>query len=446
MRIGLINHDFPPVNRIGAMRVYSFAKAWIRMGHDVTVFTIEPLPGVAPVGGVSDFPELSEMTVYRLPFFGGLPSSVASGVPVKVEIKIGPQGGLVWWKKLLRRAFRSIGSRMPVGFLKDPGLLSLRQVLEKLEIEHRANNFDVLLTSFPTPAAHFAGSWFNRKYGVPWVADYRDLWSGGHLYRAGYGFQWIQRFVEHRLLGRSALVLVINEVHEKLIGLVLGRKDGLIIAPNGFDEDDYPFDQVDHRVFATPGRRRLVYTGTVFAQHRFPTVLLESLVEIKSSNPEIVNLIVVEFYSSDGESLALAAKAMAVDDLVVVHGHVTRREIVKIQSEADALLFCDWSSPEDPGHMSGKIFEYLGAGRPVVSIGGRCDSLPSKLIESTGIGVSCWSDKERLKAVLVNLAKGDGVPFAPNLNERDLYRRNRIAALVIDEIQRLIERLASVRP
>lgn len=98
--------------------------------------------------------------------------------------------------------------------------------------------------------------------------------------------------------------------------------------------------------------------------------------------------VAVEFYGRYPGSVAQLAASYGVEHLVTMKGQVPYRESLRVQQEADALLLFPWTDPKERGVYSGKLFEYVGAGRPILAVGGgrtvACD-----LIIERGLGAVC---------------------------------------------------------
>ena len=81
----------------------------------------------------------------------------------------------------------------------------------------------------------------------------------------------------------------------------------------------------------------------------------------------------------------LAAKENAVD-LVRIHDPVSYRRSLELQLHADVLLHLQWCDPKEEGTIAGKIFDYLGARRPILGIALE-DCVVAKLIHERKAGL-----------------------------------------------------------
>ena len=95
-----------------------------------------------------------------------------------------------------------------------------------------------------------------------------------------------------------------------------------------------------------------------------------------------------------------------MQDRVVVHPHVPRSGVAAIQQQADVLLLMQWNDPREQGNLPGKLFEYLGARRPILGLGLQ-DGVPARILRERAAGyfsndpaqialqLSAWLDTKR---------------------------------------------------
>jgi hypothetical protein len=78
--------------------------------------------------------------------------------------------------------------------------------------------------------------------------------------------------------------------------------------------------------------------------------------------------------------------------MVSINGQVPFKDSLRAQQEADALVLFLWTDPkerrEERGVYTGKLFEYIGARRPILAIGSM-QTVASDLIAERGLGVVC---------------------------------------------------------
>src|SRR5204862_3560109 len=127
-------------------------------------------------------------------------------------------------------------------------------------------------------------------------------------------------------------------------------------------------------------RFRITHAGSFFGK-RDPRPFLTALAE--SGLDDVVARFVGDFRVADrewAESLGLGAR-------LELHPYVPRRESLALQRDSDALLLLiPDAGGRGRGVLSGKVFEYLAAERPILAVVPP-DGAAAKLIRDTGAGV-----------------------------------------------------------
>jgi glycosyltransferase involved in cell wall biosynthesis len=296
----------------------------------------------------------------------------------------------------------------------------------------RNEGIDVVLTTSPPGSVHLIGAAVKRATGVRWVADLRDsLLAHPHRSadRLAKAKQSGTRAVA-RLVARSAdaIVTVSDAIKEEAESL---EPSGPVVAiPNGCDFDD--FAGLDYR----PSERfRLTHTGSFFGR-RDPRPFLTALTE---ADPDVVVRFVGDFRSADREW----AEGLDLGERLELHPYVPRRRSLELQRDSEALLLI---IPEADGRgrgvLSGKVFEYLAAERPILAAVPP-DGAAAELIRETGAGVVAAPEdvpalREALAALVARWRAGqlNGTPLAPEHRER-LSRAARV-----EELAELVRSLA----
>jgi glycosyltransferase involved in cell wall biosynthesis len=122
---------------------------------------------------------------------------------------------------------------------------------------------------------------------------------------------------------------------------------------------------------------------------------------------------------------------------IVEHGFVPQQEAIRFMEEADVLLLV----MTDPNFASGKIYEYLATGKPILAIspaGGEVEDV----IWTTGAGwVISPDDPEALRAVLMNILDRYSKGELAGQSRRDrveAYARPQLAEQFAGYVKRLL--------
>lgn len=261
---------------------------------------------------------------------------------------------------------------------------------ELLENDH----FDAMLSSSSPVTCHLIANELKKRHEIPWVADLRDLWTQNHY----YNFSRFRKFREVRLEKRTlsqadALSTVSMPWVNKLKSLYKNKK--VYDIPNGFDQDmeSSKNENLDKKF-------TIIYTGNIYKGKMDPEPLFKALSEMIKDKEIDAKHLLIEFYGTKRESIASSAEKYDLKQILKIHDVIPHDEILKKQSKSQLLLLLDWIDPSEKGVLPGKIFEYLAAKRPIISIGGY-GGVVGKLIKQTGAGI-CLNDFDKLKSVIKN--------------------------------------------
>ena len=279
----------------------------------------------------------------------------------------------------------------------------------------RRERIDVVLTTSPPSSVHLVGAAVKRATGARWVADLRDSVIAHPHRRAERLPARVKERGEHavaRVIARSADAIV--AVSEAIAAEASGFRPvaPVVTIPNGCDFDD--FEGLPYR----PSERfRITHTGSFFGK-RDPRPFLSALAE---SGLDVVARFVGDFRAGDREW----AEALGLGDRLELHPYAPRRRALELQRDSEALLLL---IPEAAGRgrgvLSGKVFEYLAAERPILAAVPP-EGAAAALIRETGAGVVAPPDDvpalvDALEGLHARWRAGtlDGTPLGPEARRR----------------------------
>lgn len=428
-KILIISYCFPPLNVIASLRVYSWAKYWSRMGYEVCVLTAKKnhrdgsldLPIGADVAASVRIEETPYKSFRKKPFHqkkGNNPSPAKKRFSVMSTAK-------KCAKKILS-VIRHFTGTDPYS----PHLWVSPAVKKALEI-HKQWPYDLVVSSYGPPASHIIGSILRKKLPVYWVADYRDLWYGNYFYSGKWPFTYLEYFIEHFFVKKADFITTVSDPLKDNLTFLFGNKVATI--ENGFDEEDS--DKIETTgIFPIDGKSRLVYTGRIYAEKQDYLQLLKALAILKSRGIPLLEKLEVIFYGFLLEPIQLMVAKYNLENIIIMHGFVDRKTALQAQRDADALIFFDWQDPTAKGMLTGKFFEYMFSGTPILNISNSCDTINSKLVEEAGIGINFIGSAEKLADVIETMLRGDKLPYHPSQEVLLRFTRRYLAEKMIKEI------------
>lgn len=380
MRILIVSYFFPPYNTIGAVRLGKIAKYLTAFGHEVRVVTAEPQSAQATLP--LEIP--AENVTYTRWLDVNLPVTLAMGGRNRTAAKgygyTGPASGVVGRLGALYKTFFHFPDGM-IGWLPyaERGVTRVLREWRPDVVYASALPFTSLL------AAHRACS----RAGVPWVAEFRDLWTDSPV----YGHTGARRRADERMerwaLSSVAGFATVSDPMARTLERKYDRPAAVIL--NGYDPDDIPAAAV---VPTDGGRVNIVHSGMVYPGMRDPAPLFAAMAQL---GPAVAK-VRVRFFGRYLGGLLEMARQRGVEEQVEVHDQVPYAESLRLQRTSDVLLLLTWPVPQADGDYSGKVFEYIGAGRPVLALG-RPENVALRLVEERRAGFSAL-DAGRIAAQL----------------------------------------------
>ena len=225
---------------------------------------------------------------------------------------------------------------------------------------------------------------------------------------------------------------VSNELAEHLQTLVQVQAS---VIYNGFDIEIDPL-LYQRPLHVRDGCLHIVYTGRIYPGKRNPVALVravESLIDSGRISPSRVS---IEFYGVNANLIHAEIGPIKYPGLVKQQGYVSRDQALGLQQSADFLLLLESGDEDSKGFLTGKIFEYLAAGRPILSIGSKSDSAIARVLNQTRCGRCYENDSHAIANDLLDYL-GGRIPiwFNPDLQAIQRYSRKHQAELMIQMIR-----------
>jgi hypothetical protein len=218
----------------------------------------------------------------------------------------------------------------------------------------------VVSTSAPYTMMLF-GHWLARKLGVPHLVDVRDDWQARHLFE---GRSWLNRTLLNaccRYVVRRAAAVTVVSWRSLLLQEHLGVP--VHVLPNGYDEADFAQVPLEAAPVSPEGPLRIVHLGWL-GDFRSIGPVLEGLRELRARDLDLSRKVRLEQYGLIEPGQLRLIEAAGLGEMVRVHPQVPHREAVAEMARADVLLVIPGTNI--PAALTGKIFEYLRARRPIL--------------------------------------------------------------------------------
>jgi glycosyltransferase involved in cell wall biosynthesis len=416
MKLLLVTLYFPPAGGGGVQRPLKFASHLPALGIETHVLAPDDPKWMHED---ADLPLPTQAWIHRARYVGPRGRRIAD-----------EQHGRSGMELALMRA-STLGRRL---LLPDENVTWNATAIPKAIALARNEGIDVVLTTSPPGSVHLIGAAVQKATGVKWVADLRDS-VAMHAHRSTEGIgarakQKARAGVAH-LVARQADAIVCAAESIAVETRGLKPRGRVVTITNGCDFDDFAGLE-----YTRGDRFRLTHAGSFFGK-RDPKPFLRALAE--SGIEDVTVRFLGDFRPGDREFM----ESLGLSDRVELIDHVPRRESLRLQRESDVLLLL---IPEAGGRgrgvLSGKVFEYLAAERPVLAVVPE-DGAAAELIRDTGAGIVAGpEDVPAIRDALVSLharwraGELEGTPLSPAWRDK-LSRASRVEELA-DVLESLV--------
>ncbi|GAA1594841.1 glycosyltransferase [Leucobacter chromiireducens] len=407
MRILLICPFFPPENKIASVRIAKFAEYWSAAGHEVRVLTR------TADGTDLAVPEHPNLSVHRVadPF-----AKSASGIQKLKPAK--PNR----FQQLLGVAY---GKALSFVW---PDIYARWSRAARKEAQSWVWQPDAVVASVGPFSTLMLGSQLAKHFSAKLLVDYRDLLTLSTYYPHGAIRRRIDGSVERRVAAQAAALATVSAPLADELAETYNRPS--VVVTNGYD----PADFTENHYAPDSPTLRITYCGWVIPNRRDPRPFLSGVAQLLRERDDVS--IAVDFYGPPSGEVSRITEELGLDAVVTQHGRVNHAESLRLQSASDVLLLLLWNDPGELGVLSGKIFEYIGAGRPILMTGLE-DGAAGKLISENELGLVS-NDSAAIARYLGTLAdekRETGRVAGPALKDPSEFSRDTQSQRLLDAIE-----------
>lgn len=402
MKILIVAPFFPPANSIGALRPYSWAKYWSMNGCDVTVITTKQYNDKwnTLMLDCSGFNIVSlDNSTRKLQYIKDFTKKVF-GKPINHLFPIVPSILDVW---LLKAYFAT-----------------------------RKTVWDVVISTYSPASALLLGYFLKRRNCTKkFVIDYRDLWAYNPVEFKSRFTRRIEYLIESRIVRLADEIITVSKPLSDDLKRYFNLSNVHVIT-NGIDFDDLKCLESDP--CWNDGKFRVLYSGTIYKKSRDPTPFFLALSDLINSGVIRKDNFEVVFVGNNSYVINEIIPDKNLSSFIKCLGLVDRNTSLKMQRDASALLFLENDKPEMSGYLTGKIFEYLASGTPIIGVGVSSLSPVGKLIEDSECGRALGVEVDKIKEYLNYLLQTKNYQVKNNFVQK--FDRKNLAGMLLEIISK----------
>ncbi|MEP7146454.1 MAG: glycosyltransferase family 4 protein [bacterium] len=239
---------------------------------------------------------------------------------------------------------------------------------ESVKIIEREKIDTVLVTS-PPHSAQLAGLKLKKKFNITWIADLRDPWTDIYFYDEFRHLPFAKKLdkkYERVVLENADKIITVgknlkDQFSEKSVKI---KKEKIFVIPNGFDENDF----ITGNKMTDPSQEEFIitYTGTL-AESYNPLVFFTELKKLVEKFPG--KNIKLRFVGNPALTVIKKARDLSLSKNIELIPTVSHDKSIGYLLKSTILLLVIPDTKNDKGILTGKLFEYLAARKPIICIG-----------------------------------------------------------------------------
>ncbi len=435
----MIAYYFPPLGGSGVYRSLKFAKYLPLYGWDVEVISAKNPPKGWNFADQSLTLEIPDSTIVHR-----LPDTLCQGDRVEFDAKR-VNNVFEFIRELLctdrealslvEKVLRSNNGIKDLLTFPDSCLPWSYDAAQYIENSLDITDYDAVFTTSGPYSAHIIGAYLKRKYGISWIADYRDQWTGNPLVgnsKANIMYKLLLKLETNLLKLADHNICVAPSACNDYIARLGVPQNKISVITNGYDEDDYkdiPFPSDRGEKFT------ITFSGILYAASQTLEPITQALSQLFSDglvDRSNVRLQVIGSVDKKNEDLITSC---GFDDIFEFKGYLAHKETLRNNVNSDILLMITGNDQINKSWIPGKLFDYLRSGRPILSLAPK-DGDAADIIQKTGSGKTLsFGDISGIKDfILKEYEKWEHreIPAPPDINVISNYERKSLTMQLAD--------------
>lgn len=382
MKVLIITYYWPPAGGSGVQRWLKFVKYLQEYGIEPVVYTVD------------NARYLKE------------DKTLLEDVPRNTKVlkhSIWEPTDLLFWKKKKsqKSGISNISQNRFLSFIRgnffipDPKVFWVNSSVKFLQKYLNSNKVDAIISTGPPHSMHLIAQKLHKKNKLKWIADFRDPWTDLY-YNKDFSEQSFakkkNKILEKSVLKNADCVLTVSESLKEQFSINARRVE---VITNGYDNEIRSAeDTVLDKLFT------ISYIGLLPKQSN-PKLFFKVLQELCSQNEDFKNDLKLNFIGDISDDVRVEVLKNNLEKNTSFKGYVDHEKAIEFQNKAQVLLLLIPNIEKSKGILTGKLFEYLIAKRPILAIGPEDGDL-AEILKETDSGILIdFSNREQLSSEIL---------------------------------------------
>jgi glycosyltransferase involved in cell wall biosynthesis len=360
-KVLIITYYWPPSGGSGVQRWLKFVKYLPAYGWKPHVYTVENGEyATIDTALLKEIP--ADAVVVKRPIlepFGLYRKIIGAKNQEKIIPGFLDQGMNTNWKSKMILWIRSNL------FIPDARMFWIRPSVKYLLKYIADNNIETIITTGPPHSLHVIGLKLKEKINITWIADFRDPWTGIDYFdklKLTSIARKKHHALEEKVLKVADEVITVGKTMKEEFESISGRN--IHVLYNGYDEEDIASnpETTKHKEFV------ISYFGVMGDARNHP-VFWKGIQNLIQENSDFEKSIKVKITGEVTPSVKNAISKLQLEKYVDLLPYLPHHMVIEEEKKSSLLYLSINRTSSAKGIITGKLFEYLISGVPVICIG-----------------------------------------------------------------------------
>jgi glycosyltransferase involved in cell wall biosynthesis len=266
-------------------------------------------------------------------------------------------------------------------------LLALKAIGKEI-MRHKPDA--VYISSSPF-SLNLLGAWIKYKYKIPWVSDFRDLWTlnpiSKKIFLRSYDMFVSNRLEKFYLKYCDALIVNTENSREKIVHKYKFLKDKIWVIPNGYDPEDVPVGNDESIIPCT-----FLYIGSIRKKTGYTPLPIIKLLSKLADHGYLNRTVELHYAGSDGESFVNLIREEKIIIKYKEHGYLVHKDLYRLMRRMEYVLLCMPDASDTSSWIPARLYDYIANNSRLICLLSRGSEV-SQTLESYKNGVVVYYDE-----------------------------------------------------
>jgi hypothetical protein len=283
-------------------------------------------------------------------------------------------------------------------FIPDARIFWVKPSIKFLNNYLHLHPVEAIISTGPPHSMHLIAHAIHEKQQIPWIADFRDPWTNIDFYKDLKLTKWADKkhhVLEKQILKSATRVITVGRTMATEFEDIAKRS--IDVITNGYDVDTNPLSQLDADF-------TIAHIGSI-NKDRNPNLLWQVLSNLCKTDNTFNTKLKIKLVGKVDVSVIESLTQFGLQNHLIKIPYLSHDAVVVEQKKSQLLLLLVNNTPNARGILTGKLFEYLAAHRPVICIGD-VDGDAAKILHQTEAGITVqFNDAASMTQVILSYFK-----------------------------------------